>query len=299
MNRFSWIFLCVGLSLNIILIVWIHYRNRPNRKDPVTLLLIRIDEIRDLINKGFQSLGKLGDVTPFKRIVIRIFWKSLVTFHNFKLLWNGGFIDDAVILMRALLEADVRLLYMAEDPDNRALLYEKAGEYEQKLSLDLQADINKALYGDAESVDPRVKQLMKAQEDILNDAATLGDPDAQAVRHWRRLSFRQLCFNVGRSHDYLMYQMCSRTIHSASGSLSIPRGSRSVTDMLILKCGCEYFLSIAKTTASAFNIPRVREEIDHLMGWIRMWDHAVSSQEMIERIQKVYSVDQRSSSEQV
>ncbi len=86
-----------------------------------------LNEVGDTLYKAFTSIkqidGRNENELLYKNVVNILSMKGLKTLRAIQCLLNSGYIEDASILLRSLIEILVTLKYIRKDPEKYANLY--------------------------------------------------------------------------------------------------------------------------------------------------------------------------------
>ena len=165
-----------------------------------------------------SSLSELAaegeDEFIYKGVVQALTFKAIKTHRAIECLLEFGFVEDAVVLMRALLEIVINLLYIGREPESRATLY---AEYDYVLRWQGHRAAE-AVYGDEYS-----RQLASRQAEIDElrreyERVKCNYPDKY---RWSGESVRKMAEEVGGEKAYLSaYRMHSELVHSAPTTMN-------------------------------------------------------------------------------
>lgn len=244
---------------------------KPSDQDAITWMLDHVEEIRKRIDRSLADVEPDG--SAFQTVVTMTYWNTLVTYTCFKMLWKGGFLEDAKLLVRKILEADVRMAFVAQRPEERAKLYLSAAHGEHKRMLSTVKEVQTIVDTQTGTSVAEVGEFIRAAESSLG---TLDAESAHALNYWRRLSFKDLCIKTNRSYEYIMYSLCSQVIHGSSVALSgnvkagkPPDGRESWT---LLSTATKSYLSLASTLSGAFGFAEIEAYIAELNDWFSYCD---------------------------
>ena len=140
------------------------------------------------------------------------FCKAYKSFQAVRLLWKGGFAEDALALSRTIYELLLQAAYMRQNPRERAKLFAEFDPVARYAWYEQLKTLNRPeLVKDMESR-PGDLQELKAQHDRYKDAYP------QVHRGWTGKSIRTLAKDLGsafETHYVAYYWIQSNVIHSS------------------------------------------------------------------------------------
>lgn len=153
--------------------------------------------------------GKNEDEILYKGTVQHLTWKALKTHLAIESLLESGFIEDAHLVIRSLLEIVINLAYIQRDPEYISRIYVEYSFLERHRFL----ETGKMIYGEnhfsAKGHDEEIKQLESDYERVKNNY--------QNKNKWSGCSIRRMAEQVGLVDDYdLIYSYLSQSVHSTA-----------------------------------------------------------------------------------
>jgi hypothetical protein len=246
---------------------------KPSEKNAIAYMLDHVEAITKRVNDNFAQVDPHA-TSSYQIVAATIYWRALSTFNCFKKLWLGEFVEDSNLLLRTLLEADVRLAFVGQDPAVRAPLYIKAADGDAIRMAAVLREARELTDAATTATTPEAGEVIDRFEVTLSPK---DDEVGRAMRFWRNLSFRDLCKATNRPHDYIMYSMCSQSIHCAPISTLTPTMTEqtpfdSFAKWILLKTSAGCFLSIVASLSSAFAFPEISDYIVEMRRWMHTCD---------------------------
>jgi len=208
------------------------------------------------------------DKSRYQFTVLHLFSKALKTHRAIEHLLEGGFPEDAILLLRAQMELVITLSYIAMDPDNLARRHMDYS-YVTRWRL-LQAVLNEGLH-EAESDVEAQRELEENYNCYLKE---YGKGES-----WSGITICEMAEKAGLGKEYrLFYRRHSQYVHSSSHtanqylkpheqgdgfSISLhPDSSEYYVE--IMMDSCKYCLDLATKFTQVFE-PGLDAEIDGLL----------------------------------
>ena len=164
----------------------------------------------DAINQtGDLIQAKVKDLTQYNSIANALFCKTVTTFYATWILCKNGYGQDAIVLVRTMMENTVTLAYINSDPKTLIPLY--ANHFWVKQSQRLK-DYNK-LY-------PHKPYENQRSEYIEKNYNKVKDNYPKRTSHWSGKTMLDMTIACGlEDYYYMVYRLGSDYAHSGSDSL--------------------------------------------------------------------------------
>ncbi len=193
-------------------------RNPPLNQEALSILVERNRSLRNLFVPTLLSRRINPDSGP-ERVIAYLTGKACKTHESITLLAEQRFGQDAAILVRTLINLDINLRWIDQDPDARAEMYlDYAWIVKERIGRTMMKR------PDLLGIDgrPTLEQMEELQKYTSSEAATVRERHGYGSRDtWSKLSIKTMAGQTGMEQTYdFAYRLLSGLEHSDAASSS-------------------------------------------------------------------------------